>query len=77
MWLYLASVCITTTVYSAECSLVWALHSKSIAHGTVCSCTDQNVEDSAKHSGKKRSFAHVRGNWPTYIYVPGQSVIKY
>ncbi|XP_077165905.1 U6 snRNA phosphodiesterase 1 isoform X1 [Paroedura picta] len=28
------------------------------------------VDDRSKHGGRVRTFAHERGNWATYIYVP-------
>ena len=28
------------------------------------------LEDGLKHEGRVRSFAHVRGNWATYVYIP-------
>ncbi|XP_067651135.1 U6 snRNA phosphodiesterase 1-like [Haliotis asinina] len=27
-------------------------------------------EDSSKHGGRIRSFAHVEGNWATFVYIP-------
>ncbi|XP_011408967.2 PREDICTED: U6 snRNA phosphodiesterase-like [Amphimedon queenslandica] len=29
-----------------------------------------HIDVAEDHDGRKRSFAHVRGNWPTYIYIP-------
>ena len=53
-------------------------------HCIVCMCEcsgycstgeeeeDQGTKDEdERHQGRKRSFAHVRGNWPTYVHIPG------
>lgn len=30
------------------------------------------VDDPSKHDGRVRSFQHERGNWATFVYVPGK-----
>ena len=30
-----------------------------------------SADDSSKHDGRVRTFEHVRGNWSSYVYVPG------
>ncbi|CAI9616561.1 unnamed protein product, partial [Staurois parvus] len=31
---------------------------------------DQYTDDTTRHGGRVRSFAHERGHWATYVYVP-------
>jgi hypothetical protein len=31
---------------------------------------DDCVDEPSKHQGKIRNFGHVRGNWPTHVYLP-------
>ena len=35
------------------------------------------VESTKKHDGRTRSFAHVRGNWPSHIFVEGICIEAY
>ena len=50
---------------------VVALH--GIFH-TVPDCSHH--DDPLNHQGKTRSFPHVRGNWPTHVYIPGALTLQ-
>lgn len=31
---------------------------------------DKPIDNPSEHEGRLRSFAHERGNWATYVYIP-------
>ncbi len=35
---------------------------------------DKDGEKSSQHGGRVRSFAHVGGNWATFVYIPGMMI---
>ncbi|CAH1964288.1 unnamed protein product [Acanthoscelides obtectus] len=36
--------------------------------------SDQHTDDPALHDDRIRSFAHVRGNWASYAYIPFENI---
>ena len=35
----------------------------------------QGNKDKDHHMGRTRTFAHIAGNWATYLYIPGKSIV--
>ena len=42
-----------------------------IVHYEFYLLDDASANDRSKHEGRVRHFPHVRGQWPTFIYVTG------
>jgi hypothetical protein len=44
----------------------------NIHYSTSQPLTDggEDHDDTSRHGGRSRQFPHVRGNWPTFIYIP-------
>lgn len=37
---------------------------------------DKFVDNPTDHEGRLRSFAHERGNWATYVYIPCKLTLR-